>query len=66
MTDFGNVPVHNVRAECNDSAVESPLANCLEFDDGLGSTSCTTHAGLICGGRQIMEPYLDYTACMQP
>ena len=33
VTYFGNVPVHNVRVECNDSTIESPLANCLEFDD---------------------------------
>ena len=89
VTDFGNVPVHSVRAECSDSAVESSLADCLDFDDydysyngfgsgsgfdysgsGFGSTpnqmDCTTHAGLICGGMQIIEPYLDYTACMQP
>ena len=79
VTDFGNVPVHNVRAECNDSAVESPLANCLDFDDydyiyddlssGFGDIilyqmDCTTHAGLICEG--IYKSCLGCTACMQP
>ena len=73
MTDFGNVPVHDVRVECksiNDSVIDTSLANCLEFDDydyGLYDSSgfennyvldqldCTTHAGLICEGMQIIK-----------
>ena len=69
MTDFGNVPVHDIRTNCR-SINDTFFNDCLEFNDidpTLGSgfvfelsplpdpqLNCTTHAGLVCEGMQIM------------
>ena len=65
MTDFGNVPVHVVSADCNGN--DTSFTNCVDVDyydiytsygSGeyiLDQVVCTMHAGLICEGKQKLN-----------